>query len=333
MELIETLQKLVGAFGPSGCEAPVAEVIRAMAEPYADECYTDTLGNLIVHKKGTGPKVLFSAHMDSIGLIATHIDKEGFVRFGKVGGLDLPALYQMPVRFGNGTQGVIAVNEDQEGKPLKLNDLYVDIGAKDEDEAKTMVSVGDMAVFTAPTFAAGARVVSPYLDNRVGCLVLLMALERIQDHTNDLYFVFSAQEEVGIRGAKTAAYAIDPDYGVAVDVTGADDVPSATHSCSSKLGGGAAVKVMDSSVICHPSMVAKLNELAAKHKIQAQNDVLKSGGTDAGSIHVTRLGVVTGGISIPCRYIHTPTEMADCNDIRACAALVTALAESELPKV
>jgi endoglucanase len=276
---------------------------------------------------------MLSAHMDSIGLIATHIEKEGFVRFGKVGGLDLAAIYQLPVRFQNGVQGVIAVNEDQEGKSLKLNNLYVDIGAQNEDEAKTMVSVGDMAVFTAPTFAAGGKVVSPYLDNRVGCLVLLMALERIQSYTNDLYFVFSAQEEVGIRGAKTAAYAIDPDYGVAVDVTGSDDVPSSVHSCSSKLGGGAAIKVMDSSVICHPVMVAKLKELADQHKILSQNDVLKAGGTDAGSIHVTRLGVITGGISIPCRYIHTPTEMADCNDIRACAALVTALAESELPKV
>lgn len=331
--MIETLQTLVSAFGPSGCENTVASVIREMAEPYADECYTDTLGNLIVHKKGSGPRVMFSAHMDSIGLIATHIDKEGFIRFGKVGGLDLPAIYQLPVRFRNGTQGVIAVNEDQEGKTLKLSDLYVDIGAKDQSEAERLVSVGDMAVFAAPTFAAGRRVVSPYLDNRVSCLVLLMALKRIQNHTNDLYFVFSTQEEVGCRGAKTAAYHIDPDYGLAVDVTGADDVPSAVHGSSTRLGGGAAIKVMDASVICHPAMVERLRALAEEKGILAQTDVLRSGGTDAGAIHVTRLGVVTGGISVPCRYIHSPTEMADQDDIEACAALTAALAESELPKV
>ncbi len=331
--MVETLQKLTGAFGPSGCEGPVAEVIRAMAEPYADECFTDTLGNLIVHKKGNGPRVMFSAHMDSIGLIATHIEKEGFIRFGKVGGLDLPAIYQLPVRFQNGTQGVIAVNEDKEGEKLRLNDLYVDIGAKDRAEAEQKVSVGDMAVFSSPAIMAGRRVVSPYLDNRVGCLVLLMALKRIQTHTNDLYFVFSTQEEVGCRGAKTAAYSIDPDYGLAVDVTGADDVPSATHGSSTKLGGGAAIKVMDSSVICHPVMVKKLQALAAEQGIPAQTDVLRSGGTDAGSIHITRLGVITGGISVPCRYIHAPSEMADQDDIEACAALAAALAESELPKL
>lgn len=331
--MIDTLQKLVSAFGPSGCETDIAAVIRDLAEPYADECYTDTLGNLIVHKKGSGSRVMFSAHMDSIGLIATHIEKEGFIRFGKVGGLDLPAIYQLPVRFQNGTQGVVAVNEDKEGKELRLNDLYVDIGAKDQAEAERLVSVGDMAVFAAPVFMAGRRVVSPYLDNRVGCLVLLMALKRIQTHTNDLYFVFSTQEEVGCRGAKTAAYHIDPDYGVAVDVTGTDDVPSATHGSSTKLGGGAAIKVMDSSVICHPVMVKKLQTLAAEQGIPVQTDVLRSGGTDAGEIHVTRLGVVTGGISIPCRYIHAPSEMADQDDIEACAALAAALAESELPKV
>ena len=333
MDWMETLGRLTAAYGPSGQEGEIRALIEELAAPWADSCETDTLGNLVVRKKGTGPKVLFAAHMDSIGLMATHVDKEGFVRFRMVGGLDLPAIYQLPVRFQNGAPAVVAVNEDQEGKELKLEDLYLDLGARGREEAEKLVSPGDVAVFTAPTFAAGDRVVSPYLDNRVGCLVLLMTLERIRESKNDLYFVFTTQEEVGIRGVRTAAYAIDPDYGVAVDVTGSDDVPSAVHGASSKLGGGAAIKVMDSSVICHPDMVARLRALAKEKGIPAQTDILKAGGTDAGGIHTTRLGVVTGGVSVPCRYIHTPTEMADKNDIEACAALLAALAESELPKV
>ena len=135
---------------------------------------------------------------------------------------------------------------------------------------------------------------------------------------------------MGIRGAKTAAYAIDPDYGIAVDVTVAADELGTKHSGSSKLGGGAAIKVMDTSVICHPQMVSKLAELAKERGIDAQMDVIKSGGTDAGSIHVNKMGVLTGGISIPCRYVHTPQEMVDRGDVEACARLVAAFAEASL---
>ncbi len=333
MNILETLKKLVNAHGVSGEEGEICAVIRTLAAPFADECTVDTMGNLIVRKKGSGPKVMFAAHMDSIGMIVTHIDEDGFLRFGKVGGLSAPAVYQMPVRFKNGVCGAVAVNEDLEEKSFKLDDLYLDIGAKDCEAAKKMVAVGDTAAYLGTTFQVGNRIVSPYLDNRVGCLVLLMALERLQRGNNDLYFVFTTQEEVGLRGSQTAAYAIDPDYGVAVDVTGTDDVPEAVHGGSSELGGGAAIKVMDSSVICHPQMIQHLKALAEECGIPVQNDVLKAGGTDAGSIHKTRMGVMTGGVSIPCRYIHSPTEMVEIADIEACVNLVTALAEKELPSI
>ena len=157
-------------------------------------------------------------------------------------------------------------------------------------------------------------------------------MSRLGQTDNDLYFVFSVQEEVGIRGAKTAAWGVDPDYGIAVDVTPADDEPGSKHLVSSKLSGGAAVKVMDGSVICHPVVVEKLMKLAEEKGVKAQRDVIRAGGTDAGAIHLTQGGVYTGGISIPCRYVHSPMEMVDKNDVKACAELVAAFAEAKLEK-
>lgn len=334
MDIMKTLTRLVSAFGPSGCEGEVSEVIEALAKPYVDEISRDVMGNLICRKKGSGPKVMFSAHMDSIGMVATHIDKKGFIHVGAIGGVRPIRVLHTPVRFRNGTKGLICTGcTDAECGKLKMDDLLVDIGAANEEEAKKLVQVGDIAVYdTATQAAAGARVVSPYLDDRIACLVLLMAMEQMGETDNDLYFVFSSQEEVGCRGAKTAAWAIDPDYGVAVDVCGTDDVPGSKHQVTALCGKGAAVNVMDKSVICHPEMVKKLEDLAQEKGIPAQKSVTRMGGTDAGPIHQTRAGVYTGGISIPCRYIHTPTELVDVGDVQACADLAAAFAVSKLER-
>jgi endoglucanase len=333
MDMMNTLAELVSAFGPSGAEKGVASVIEKVAAQYCDEVSRDTMGNLICHKKGCGPKVMFAAHMDSIGLVATHIDEKGFVHVGAIGGVAPKEVLYTPVRFQNGTCGMIGAAEDADAAKLKMSDLFIDIGAAGREEAERLVRVGDVAVYNTQTVDACGRVISPYLDNRVSCLVLLMAMEKLGQVENDLYFVFTSQEEVGIRGAKTAAWAIDPDYGIAVDVTASDDEPGSKHLVSSVFGGGAAVKVMDSSVICHPQMVDKLMSLAEEKGIKAQRDVIRAGGTDAGAIHLTRAGVYTGGISIPCRYIHTPTEMVDKGDVKACADLVAAFALAELEQV
>lgn len=330
MDILHTLQTLNACHGPSGDEREIADAIQKLAAPYVDACSTDVMGNLICHKKGPGSRVLFCAHMDSIGCIVTHIEKEGFLRFGKVGGLHPHSILHTPVRFKSGVQGVISLDEGVEPKEMTLDDLYIDIGAHDADEAKAMVQIGDTAVYNTPTFAAGDRLVSPYMDNRISCVVLLLAMEQLQTSENDLYFVFTTQEELGLRGAKTVAYAVDPDYGIAVDVTLSGDELGTKHRGSSIQGGGAAIKVMDSSVICHPEMVQKLSELARERVIPAQMDVIKSGGTDAGSIHTTRMGVLTGGISIPCRYVHSPVEMVDRGDVEACARLAAAFAEARL---
>ncbi len=330
MDILATLQALNACHGPAGDERAVAEAICSLAAPYSDEQWFDTMGNLIVHKKGNGPKIMFAAHMDSIGMIVTHIEENGFLRIGKVGGLDLNALLYIPVRFANGIRGCIGMDESADVKKLAIEDLFIDIGAHSREEAESKVHIGDTAVFDSPAFTVGDRLVSPYLDNRISCLVQLGALESLKNSDNDLYFVFTTQEEVGLRGAKTAAYAIDPDYAVAIDVTVSDDEPGAKHFGSSVLGKGAAIKVMDNSVICHPQMVAKLTDLAKENQVAYQADVIRAGGTDAGAIHVSRAGVYTGGISIPCRYIHTPTEMVQISDVEACIQLTCAFACAKL---
>lgn len=330
MDILNTLQTLNACHGPSGDETQVAAAIRKLAEPFADECWTDTMGNLIVHRKGSGPKVMFAAHMDSIGMVITHIDEKGFLRFGRVGGLHAPDLLSTPVRFKNGVKGVVCLDNKVETKSMTVDDLYIDIGAQDTAEAMSMVRVGDTAVYDGRSFAAGERIVSPYMDNRISCVALLQALETPTKRVNDLYYVFTVQEEVGLRGAKTAAFGIDPDFAVAIDVTSSDDELNAKHLCSSVAGGGAAIKVMDASVICHPDMVKRLVELSEEKGIRYQRDIIRAGGTDAGAIHINGSGVRTGGISIPCRYIHSPVEMVDCRDVNACAALIAAFAGAEL---
>ena len=329
MELTEILCMLDSAHGPSGDEGDIRAVIHQLARPWADEITSDVMGNLVARKKGSGPKVMFAAHMDSIGFIVTHIEKEGFLRVGKLGGISPKDVLNTPVRFKNGVRGVLVAEEKAEDK-LKLEDCYLDIGARDAEQARSLVQVGDTAVYDTAVTEVNGRVISPYLDDRIACAILLKAMEQVGPCENDLYFVFTVQEEVGTRGAKTAAWSVDPDYGIAVDVTDVDDTPGSGKYGTCKLGRGAAVKVMDSSVICHPEVVKALEQCAQDKGIAVQRDIIRAGGTDAGPIHVTRTGVRTGGISIPCRYIHTPTEMADLSDVQSCVDLTVAFAHAKL---
>ncbi len=331
MDIFETLRALNCRFGPSGQEGEVAQIIREMAAPYADDITTDVMGNLIVHKKGSGPKVLFAAHMDSLGLMVTHIEDNGFLRVGKLGGIEPHLLPGTPVRFWDGTTGVVYEDEGLGEKKREVGHLYLDIGAKDAQEAKNRVQVGDVAIWDTPVHQRGNAIFGPYLDNRICCAALLKALELTGKSPNDLYFVFTVQEEVGLRGAQTAAFAIDPDYAVIADVTVSDDQPGSEHEGSAKCGGGAAIKVMDSSVICHPQVVERLRSLAQEGKLDYQMDVLTDGGTDGGAIHKSRAGVCTGGVSVPCRYVHSPQESVWLTDVEATAKLLAAFAGAELP--
>lgn len=327
MELLEILEALNQTHGPSGDEGSVREKIAELARPFADEVTADTLGSLIVRKKGDGPRVMLAAHMDSIGFIVTHIEKEGFLRVGKLGGISPKEAAYASVRFKNGVRVVFVPEEKADFGKLKLDECFIDIGVENEEEAKKLVQVGDTCVYDGPIRVQGSRVTGPYLDDRIACAVLLCALERIEKPACDLYLVFTVQEEVGLRGARTAAWWVEPDAGIAVDVTDVDDTPGSERCGTTRLGGGAGIKVMDSSVICHPQVVARLEELAKTGDIPAQRDIMRGGGTDAGALHTTRLGVKTGGVSIPCRYIHTPAETASLQDAEACVQLLTAFVE------
>ena len=326
MDILKTLTAINACHGPSGDESAVAEMIESLAKPYADDIRRDVMGNLIVHKKGSGPRIMFAAHMDSIGFIVSFVEEDGKLRFGRLGGLDPYACIYTPVRFKNGVKGVIAADEDADEKKLTLNDLYIDIGATSREEAEKQVKLGDTAIYAAPAIDLGDRISSPYLDNRICCVSLLMALEGLKETKNDVYFVFTVQEELGLRGAGPAAYGIDPKYGIAVDITVGDE--KKVGNC--KLGDGAAIKVMDRSVICHPQMVKRLETLAGEKNIPAVLDVLRAGGTDAGAINTTRGGICTGGVSVPCRYTHSPVEMVEKKDVQATADLIRAFAECDL---
>lgn len=333
MELLELLCTLNQCHGPSGDEREIGTKLAELAKPYTGDIHFDTMGNLIVHKKGNGPKVMFSAHMDSIGFIVTHVEEEGYLRLGKIGGVDPKEVLYSKVRFKNGTTGVVLKDEKAEFGKLKMDDLLLDIGADSKQQALEVVNIGDTAVYDAvPSKLNHNKVSSVYMDNRISCAILLSALAQVQESDNDLYFVFSAQEEVGLRGAKTAAYAIAPDYALAVDVTTTDDVPGGDHSGTTKLGGGAGIKIMDSSVICHKQVIARLEALAKDAGIATQREIMRGGGTDAGAIHISRGGVRTGGISVPCRYTHTPVETVDMTDVAACRDLLIAFACAKIEK-
>ena len=329
MDYLEVLQKLNHCHGPAGDEREIGRLLKELASPYCEECSFDALGNLIAHRKGEGQKIMFVAHMDSTGLIVTLIEETGYLRVGKLGGLFPQSVLCSPFRFKNGVCGYLVKGEMLEEKPLSVEDLYLDIGAKDAREAESMVQLGDTAVSMLPAFAAGSRLSSPYLDNRIGCIALLEAMSQLTSRENDLYFVFTVQKELGLRGAKTAAYAIDPDYGISVDIT-VGDGPCNDKKTGRKLGDGVAVKVMDQSVLCHPQVVKRLEILAQESGIPCQRDVAVERESDAGMIHSSRGGVLTGGISIPCRYLNTPAEMVDVSDVDACVKLIVAFAQDKI---
>lgn len=326
--MLDTLKKLVAITAPSGSENLLYDTIKSEIEPYVDEIETDALGNLIAHKKGEGEKVLFAAHLDEIGLICTYITDEGFLKVEAIGGVSPYCAAFSRVRFTNGVMGVVGVEHtgDNTMKNLKNSDLYVDIGAKNKEEAQNMVSVGDTMGFVGDFFEVGDCVVSKSMDNRAGCAVLIDAIKQIKNNKNDLYFVFTYGEELGLRGAKTAAFNIRPDYAVAIDVTKTGDCPGKLKMAVN-LGDGAAIKIKDSSVMCHPYMKKLMFDTAKKYDIPHQAEILEQGGTDIGAIHITAGGAIGGAISIPTRYIHTPSEMVNVNDLKACASLTAKLIE------
>ncbi|MCG8500799.1 MAG: M42 family metallopeptidase [Firmicutes bacterium] len=326
--MIELLERLTQCYGPSGNEEKISHVIFNEIKDDVDEIRVDLLGNLIARKKGSGKKLMFAAHMDEIGVIVTYIDKEGFLRFSNIGGISPHfSLYQR-VQFGNGTVGVIGYEEElEEMKDLKLQKMYIDIGAKTKEEAEQLVSIGDAACFMGQFHSAQNRITTKALDDRVGCYILIETIKALKGshHPNDLYFVFTVQEEVGLRGAKTSAFSVTPDYAIAVDVTDTGDTPG-SRTMALKLGKGPAIKVKDNSIITHPFVRNLMIETAKENDIAYQLEVLERGGTDSGAIHLTKGGIPSGVLSVPTRYIHSTGETADYDDITNAVKLLSAIA-------
>lgn len=323
ISLRKILDKLYTVKSPSGYENAVAEVISEIAKDGGLECSRDALGNLIVHRKGVGKKCLLDAHMDTTGFMATYIDANGYIRFDALGGLLPSDIQNAEVEFLNGTRGKISYEEKCEPEKRKTSSLFIDIGAADEAEARKFVLPGDAATFTGEVRdLCGGRIAAPYLDNRLGCAILLHALLSLKKCEYDVWGVFAAQEEVGLRGAKVAAYAVDADFAIVLDVTDSFDVPEQKGFGETKLSGGAAIKVMDRAFVAHPAVTSALLSAAEKAKIPYQRDIVTAGGTDGGSINLTRSGVPTGGISVPVRYMHTPLEMADMGDVQSAEKLL-----------
>lgn len=322
------------AFGVSGREDRVKDRIKAFAAELVDEFIYDTTGSLICVKKGKGEnckKIVLSAHMDTIGFVVTYVDDRGFLRFSEVGHQPEAYLLGKRVIFENGDIGVIGIEKKEHQNKIKKEKMFIDIGVKKKDEALKRIKIGDMCAIYSPYAVTDNVITGGWMDDRIGCLVLLEVMENIKEVPNTVYFLFSSQEEVGVRGAKTALYSIEPDTGIAVDVTDSSDLPEGDLLGSSVMGKGAAIKIMDKSIIVQKKLVNYLVGLAEKNGIQYQRDVLRIGGTDAHAIQLNKSGSFAGGISIPTRYIHSAGEMCSLEDIQACIELAVKFCEYDMP--
>jgi putative aminopeptidase FrvX len=331
----ELLKRLCETPGIPSREEQMRALVADEMRPLVDDLSMDAMGNVIGMKKGTGgPKVMVAAHIDEIGFIVKFIDDKGFVRLQPVGGWDPRNMVAQRV-YVHGFAGRVLLGtlmpaakpihlltSEEMNKPPKIEEFFVDLGLPG-DEVKALVEVGDMVTMARTAERIGNNIVSKTLDDRVSVFVMLEALRAVGGHACDIYAVATTQEEVGLRGATTAAYSIQPDIGIAVDITLANDFPGpAEFDQITRLGEGAAIKIMDSSLICHPKLVRHFRDVAQKHGIKYQLEILSRGGTDAGGIQRSRGGVPSFTLSIPTRYVHTVNEMASVSDIQACIDLL-----------
>lgn len=324
-DLIRELTQIVA---PSGRESNLIDFIIKEIKDYVNDYEIDPLGSLIAHKKGEGKKILFDAHADEIGLMVTFIEETGFLRFEIIGGINPYTLLSRRVIFQNGTFGTIYYEAEKTEdlsknlKNLSVDYLYLDIGAKSKKEAEKMVKIGDMASWKGGFVDMGDRVMAKSMDDRIACAAMIEAIKSIDSPKNDLYFVFAVQEEVGLVGTKPAAYRVSPDIAIALDVTPAFDTPKGYKRINVKLGEGPAIKIQDRSIVAHKEIVDRLTKIAEENKIPYQYEILPFGGTDGGAIQLTKGGIKTGVVSIPCRYVHSPNEMIDMNDYKNTIELI-----------
>lgn len=326
----ETIERLTQAFGPSGFEERIRALIRDEIKELADEVRVTPLGSLVAMRRGSGGKrILLAAHMDEIGAMVTYIDEKGFARFTGIGGLFPAYCLGARVVFENGTVGVIGVEGkfDYRSQPPKLENLYIDVGAT--SRADCPVRVGDAAGFFGPFVDRGKHLIAKTMDDRIGCAVLIEVMRRLQTTPHEVHFVFSSQEEITLSGAQTAAYDIEPDIAIAVDVTGTGDKPE-SKAVAVELGKGPAVKVQDAWMIAHRRVRELLIAAAEAAGVPYQMEVMEGGTTDAAMMQTVRAGVPSGCLSIPCRYVHSPNELVDVDDVEGAVRVLLELLRREV---
>jgi endoglucanase len=324
----DLIKKLTEAWGPSGFEHHVRGLIRAEVQNLADEIRVDALGNLICRlgkvKEG-GLRVMLAAHMDEIGVLVSHVDRRGYLRFSTLGAVHGTTLLGNRVQFENGTIGTIGVEErwTQRTRIPNTDKYFIDVST---GSGASPVGIGDAAIFWRTLDERGDRLIAKSLDDRVGCAILIETMRKMKKAKtpHEMIFVFTVQEEVGTRGAMTAGYGVFPDFALAVDVVPAGDEPKGAE-LAVELGRGMVIKVMDTRHVVPPAIKNLLVETAQREKIPHQLEILTLGSTDASAIQLAQSGVLSGAVGVPCRYVHTPSETVDLKDVRACVDLLTAV--------
>ncbi|MDF2543400.1 MAG: family peptidase [Herbinix sp.] len=328
--MLERLKTLSELYGVSGDETRVRKYILEQVQPHCDEVYIDRMGNLYAHKKGNGKRVMYCAHMDEVGMIVTGVLDSGLLAFSAVG-LDMRAIVSKRVAVGkNDVPGIIGskaihLQTPEERKTvLREKDLYVDIGAKDKEDALKYVNLGDYISFTTKFSEFGDGLIKgKALDDRVGCAILMELLQDSYDC--DFTAVFTVMEEIGLRGAEAAVYNVKPEISIALEGTICNDMPECPpHKSVTRLGKGAVISFMDGGTIISQSMIDTLKETAVNNDIPWQFRQGNSGGNDNGIIHRSLAGCKTGAISVPCRYIHSPNSIAAKSDLDSAYRLAKA---------
>jgi putative aminopeptidase FrvX len=338
LSINQNLEKLSNACGVTGREEQVRNLMVQLMTPYADQIQIDRLENVIAIKKGKAkaPKIMLAAHMDEVGLMVKTITKDGFLQFTKMGGIDdriLPAQRVVVYTKKGAFPGIIGSKpphiqkEEERKKIITYDDLFIDIGAESkEDAAKLGVSIGDSIAFDVNyTKLGGDSVIGKAFDNRAGCITMVETLKLLGQTDCTVCAVGTVQEEVGLRGAAAAAFGVDPDLALALDVTIAGDVPGVREfDTTVKMGKGPALTISDSGLITHPKVLRWLIDTAETEKIPFQLESGLLGSTDAARISITRQGIPCGTVSIPTRYIHSPVGMLSLKDIENSAKLTAA---------
>ena len=331
--MLELLEKFCNIDAPSGGEEPMRSVIIEEIAPFC-EYRRDALGSIIAFKKGKSrstKKIMLDAHMDEVGIMLTGITEEGFLSFTTVGGIEETALVGSRVKI-NGLTGVIALTpihlltSSQREKKVSSDELYIDIGAKNRSDAQKYVSAGDTGTFENTFRRMGSMVKSKALDNRIGCALLADIIKQGTEH--DMYFTFTVQEEVGLRGAAAAAFSVAPDYAIILEGTTAADIPGVSEpNTVCHIGKGPAVSFMDRATLYDREMYDEAFKTAAEMNIACQPKSLASGGNNAGAVQKAGSGVRCLAVNVPVRYLHSPSCMASIDDIESAGRLAKAIAE------